>query len=207
MTQAAIVFGQVANGFGCRTERESLFKIGLFTNRFLVVGELIGVGIMLAISYVPFIADIFKTGPLTLARLGASSSSRPSSCSSPRRRENGSCGAGRRAAAPIAVTPTGKEGSLMKVIIVGCGRVGAHTAAALAREGHDVVVIDKDPHAFRLLPQRLHGAHARGLRLRALRARGGRHRRGGRPRGGDRRRQHQRRDGARRQGGLPRART
>jgi trk system potassium uptake protein TrkA len=40
----------------------------------------------------------------------------------------------------------------MKVIIVGCGRVGAHTAAALAREGHDVVVIDKDPTAFRLLP-------------------------------------------------------
>ena len=35
MTQAAIVAGQVANGFGCRTERESLFKVGLFTNRFL----------------------------------------------------------------------------------------------------------------------------------------------------------------------------
>ncbi len=67
MTQAAIVFGQVANGFGCRTERESLFKIGLFTNRFLVIGELVGIGIILAISYVPFIADIFKTGPLTLA--------------------------------------------------------------------------------------------------------------------------------------------
>jgi magnesium-transporting ATPase (P-type) len=67
MTQAAIVFGQVANGFGCRTERESLFKLGLFTNRFLVIGELVGIGIILAISYVPFIADIFKTGPLTLA--------------------------------------------------------------------------------------------------------------------------------------------
>jgi P-type Ca2+ transporter type 2C len=66
MTQAAIVFGQVANGFGCRTERESLFKIGLFTNRFLVIGELVGIGIILLISYVPFIADIFKTGPLTL---------------------------------------------------------------------------------------------------------------------------------------------
>jgi trk system potassium uptake protein len=39
----------------------------------------------------------------------------------------------------------------MKVIIVGCGRVGAHTASALARGGHDVVVIDKDPLSFRLL--------------------------------------------------------
>ena len=66
MTQAAIVFGQVANGLGCRTERESLFKVGLFTNRFLLLGEAVGIGIILAISYVPFIADIFKTGPLTL---------------------------------------------------------------------------------------------------------------------------------------------
>ena len=40
----------------------------------------------------------------------------------------------------------------MKVIIVGCGRVGAYTAASLARLGHDVVVVDKDPDAFRLLP-------------------------------------------------------
>ena len=70
MTQAAIVFGQVANGFGCRTERESVFKVGLFSNRFLVIGELVGIGIILCISYVPFVADIFKTGPLTLADWG-----------------------------------------------------------------------------------------------------------------------------------------
>jgi magnesium-transporting ATPase (P-type) len=70
MTQAAIVAGQVANGFGCRTERESLFKVGIFTNRFLVISQLIGIGIMCAISYVPFIADIFKTAPLTLADWG-----------------------------------------------------------------------------------------------------------------------------------------
>ena len=70
MTQAAIVAGQFANGFGCRTERQSVFKIGLLSNRFLVISEFIGVGIMLAISYVPFIADIFKTGPLTLGDWG-----------------------------------------------------------------------------------------------------------------------------------------
>ena len=45
----------------------------------------------------------------------------------------------------------------MKVIIVGCGRVGAHTAAALAREGHEVVVIDKDETSFHLLPRNFSG--------------------------------------------------
>ena len=33
----------------------------------------------------------------------------------------------------------------MKVIIGGCGRVGAMLATKLSAEGHEVVVIDKDP--------------------------------------------------------------
>jgi Ca2+-transporting ATPase len=70
MTQAAIVAGQVANGFGCRTTRESLFKVGLFTNKFLLIGEAVGIGIMCAISYVPFLQGIFKTAPLTLTDWG-----------------------------------------------------------------------------------------------------------------------------------------
>jgi len=45
----------------------------------------------------------------------------------------------------------------MHVIIVGCGRVGASTAAELARAGHDVVVIDRNPDAFRLLPRNFSG--------------------------------------------------
>jgi trk system potassium uptake protein TrkA len=40
----------------------------------------------------------------------------------------------------------------MHVIIVGCGRVGAFAAAALARSGNQVTVIDRDAIAFRLLP-------------------------------------------------------
>jgi trk system potassium uptake protein TrkA len=45
----------------------------------------------------------------------------------------------------------------MRVIIVGCGRVGAHTAATLAREGHDVAVVDRSEDAFRLLPAAFEG--------------------------------------------------
>jgi magnesium-transporting ATPase (P-type) len=64
MTQAAVVAGQVANGFACRTERESLFTVGVLRNRFLVLSEVVAVGILAAISYVPFLQDIFKTAPL-----------------------------------------------------------------------------------------------------------------------------------------------
>jgi P-type Ca2+ transporter type 2C len=66
MTQAAIVMCQVANGFACRTERESLFKIGVFSNMWLVYSQIVGILIMAAISYVPFMQDIFKTGPLSV---------------------------------------------------------------------------------------------------------------------------------------------
>ncbi len=65
MTQAAIVLCQVGNGFACRTERQSLFKVGLFSNMWLVYSEIVGIGIVAAISYVPFMQHLFKTGPLS----------------------------------------------------------------------------------------------------------------------------------------------
>lgn len=39
----------------------------------------------------------------------------------------------------------------MHVIVVGCGRVGSEVARNLARDGHDVVIIDRKPEAFRRL--------------------------------------------------------
>ncbi|WP_327714347.1 TrkA family potassium uptake protein [Streptomyces sp. NBC_00490] len=50
----------------------------------------------------------------------------------------------------------------MRVIVVGCGRVGSALAVQLVSEGHDVRVIDRDPRTRRLLPagfsgQVLHG--------------------------------------------------
>jgi trk system potassium uptake protein TrkA len=40
----------------------------------------------------------------------------------------------------------------MKVVIMGCGRVGARMAGHLASTGHDVTIIDLDSRAFRRLP-------------------------------------------------------
>ncbi|MFI8536545.1 potassium channel family protein [Streptomyces aquilus] len=50
----------------------------------------------------------------------------------------------------------------MRVIVVGCGRVGSALAAQLAGEDHDVRIIDRNPKTRRLLPadfsgQVLHG--------------------------------------------------
>jgi len=45
----------------------------------------------------------------------------------------------------------------MKVIIMGCGRVGARLATLLEAEGHDITVLDTDPYSFRRLPQTFGG--------------------------------------------------
>jgi magnesium-transporting ATPase (P-type) len=66
MTQAAIVICQVTNGLACRTERQSLFKLGIFSNMWLIYSEIVGVVLIAAISYVPFMQNLFKTGPLSV---------------------------------------------------------------------------------------------------------------------------------------------
>ena len=50
----------------------------------------------------------------------------------------------------------------MRVIIVGCGRVGARTAAELDTQGEHVTVIDLNPRAFSRLPSGFGGNTVRG---------------------------------------------
>ncbi len=45
----------------------------------------------------------------------------------------------------------------MKVIIMGCGRVGARLASLLDEDGHDVTVLDNDTYSFRRLPSSFGG--------------------------------------------------
>lgn len=45
----------------------------------------------------------------------------------------------------------------MKVLIMGCGRVGARVAILLDDQGHDVTVMDTAPTAFRRLPETFGG--------------------------------------------------
>ncbi|HEY5625234.1 MAG TPA: TrkA family potassium uptake protein [Dehalococcoidia bacterium] len=45
----------------------------------------------------------------------------------------------------------------MRIVIMGCGRVGSNLAARLSDEGHDVTVLDVRPDAFRRLPSNFKG--------------------------------------------------
>jgi trk system potassium uptake protein len=51
----------------------------------------------------------------------------------------------------------------MRVVIVGCGRVGAGLAVALAAEGHAVAVVDKDRRAFDRLGEDFGGQTVEGI--------------------------------------------
>ena len=46
----------------------------------------------------------------------------------------------------------------MKVVIVGCSRLGARLATILDSQGHDVTVVDVDSLAFRRLPESYGGS-------------------------------------------------
>jgi magnesium-transporting ATPase (P-type) len=64
MTLAAIVVTQVGIVFNCRTERASIFKIGFFTNRLVLVGIAFELSLLCLLIYVPFFNGIFNTSPI-----------------------------------------------------------------------------------------------------------------------------------------------
>lgn len=51
----------------------------------------------------------------------------------------------------------------MRIIVIGCGRVGAGLAKQLALDGHEVTVVDRDPAAFDRLPGGFPGSTIEGV--------------------------------------------
>ena len=66
MMLAGVVFSQMGMVLNNRTDYESVFKRGLFSNRYINAGLIIEVVILLAIIYVPFLNGIFNTAPISL---------------------------------------------------------------------------------------------------------------------------------------------
>ena len=66
MTLAAIVFSQIGAVFNCRTEKQSVFRAGMFRNRQVNLGILAEIIIIVIVVYTPGIQTIFHTAALSL---------------------------------------------------------------------------------------------------------------------------------------------
>jgi sodium/potassium-transporting ATPase subunit alpha len=64
VTLAAIVVSQVANVFACRSERVSAFRLGFFSNPFILWGIGVELTLLALIIYTPLGQLIFGTGSL-----------------------------------------------------------------------------------------------------------------------------------------------
>jgi P-type Ca2+ transporter type 2C len=70
MTLSAIVASQVGNVFACRTDRQSLLRVGLFSNPHVFAGVLAEVGLLVVLILVPPLSAVFNTAPLSFPEWG-----------------------------------------------------------------------------------------------------------------------------------------
>jgi Ca2+-transporting ATPase len=69
MAFTVLCFSQMGHVMAIRSERESLFKIGIFSNKPLLGALFLTVGLQLILIYSPFFNAIFKTQPLSIYEL------------------------------------------------------------------------------------------------------------------------------------------
>jgi Ca2+-transporting ATPase len=69
---STLVFSQLAVALGVRSEDQSLFKIGLFSNRSMVLAVVLTIALQLLVIYWPLAQNIFDTHPLPPADLALS---------------------------------------------------------------------------------------------------------------------------------------
>ncbi|HET6964120.1 MAG TPA: cation-transporting P-type ATPase [Acidimicrobiales bacterium] len=67
MSLVGIIVSQFFNRFTVRSETESIFSMGLLSNRPLVLVSAVDLSFAAAVSYVPALQGVFNTAPLTLA--------------------------------------------------------------------------------------------------------------------------------------------
>jgi len=67
-----LTLSQMGNALAVRSEKGSLFQIGLLSNRPLLGAVLLTLVLQLAVIYVPVLQEFFRTNPLSLTDLGLS---------------------------------------------------------------------------------------------------------------------------------------
>lgn len=70
MVFTVISLSQLGHVMAIRSDRQSLFKLGIFSNRPLTGAIALTLALQMAVIYLPFANEIFKTQPLSLAELG-----------------------------------------------------------------------------------------------------------------------------------------
>jgi Ca2+-transporting ATPase len=61
---SSLVFVQLAHAFNTRSEKRSIFRVGVFTNMWLVGAVIISISLQIAVVYLPVLQPIFGTSPL-----------------------------------------------------------------------------------------------------------------------------------------------
>jgi Ca2+-transporting ATPase len=72
MIFTTLTLAQMGNALATRSERESLFRIGLLSNPLLLWAVLLTLALQLLVVYAPFFQDIFTTAPLDAVELAIS---------------------------------------------------------------------------------------------------------------------------------------
>ncbi len=72
MVFMTLTLSQMGNALAIRSDRESLFRIGLLSNKPMLGAVLLTFVLQLAVTYVPFLQGIFNTEALTAQELGIS---------------------------------------------------------------------------------------------------------------------------------------
>lgn len=70
MTFTVLCFSQMGHVMAIRSDKESIFRIGVFSNKPLLCALILTFALQLMIIYVPFFNDVFKTQPLSWTELG-----------------------------------------------------------------------------------------------------------------------------------------
>lgn len=65
MAFTTLVFSQLFHVFECKSERHTVFQVGVFSNMYLIIAVIISTIMQLLVLYLPFFQNVFKTVPLS----------------------------------------------------------------------------------------------------------------------------------------------
>jgi Ca2+-transporting ATPase len=69
MVFTVLCLSQLAHVLAIRSERESLFSMGVFSNKFLIGAVVLSFLLQIGIIYLPFLNPVFRTAPLSFGEL------------------------------------------------------------------------------------------------------------------------------------------